>query len=57
MSGKSKTQLESELQEMGLPIPRDGFYYGYFVNRKMPKLPAIVARGDINEIIDVYIQK
>lgn len=57
MSGKSKTQLESELQEMGLPIPRDGFYYGYFVSRKMPKLPAIVAHGDINEIVDVYIQK
>ena len=57
MSGKSKTELESELLEMGLPIPRDGFYYGYFVSRKMPKLPAIVAHGNINEIVDVYIQE
>lgn len=57
MSGKSKTQLETELIGMGLPIPRDGFYYGYFISRKIPKMPTIVAHGDIREIIDVYIQE
>lgn len=56
MNGLSSAKLEATLIEMGLPpMPRDGFYYGFFITRKRPHLPIITAKGSISEIANVYL--
>lgn len=55
MSGISKIDMETKLHNLGYDIPRDGFYYGYFISRKVANLQPRMAHGNINEIADVYI--
>lgn len=57
MKGYSTIELEKILLDAGYTIPRNGFYYGYFISRKIPQLVPRIAHGDINEIVDVYLDQ
>ena len=56
MQGLSTAQLEQFLVDSGIGRPkRDGFYYGYFAEKKTPQLQARLAKGSIQEIATLYL--